>query len=544
MNSLILFICMIFSGLASTMMARSRDWDFLNYHFYDGYAFLHHRLLIDCAPAGLWSFFNPLLDAVNDSVIFYINDIFWTPFILGMISGIGFFIFYHLIRMLFKGRQSSALYVLSALFIGITAPTVFSQIGSTQNDFQSACFILLGIYFALKALIEKNTPHKKMMLFSGLATGTAVGLKLTNSTYFIGLVFALFLNAPKGKRISFNLFFLLGFLLGFLMINGWWMLTLYQHFHSPVFPFYNAAFHSPDYPFSNFKDPAFSLHSWKQILTSPLEYSIPNHLSSERFMQDSRLAILMLLSILYLLSRFIPLRWRPAINEKDKSLLNFLLTYTWISYVVWILQFNIYRYAIPIELMSAVSITFLLHILLPSRWSTKVLAVILIALNFFIIQSTSIPLFIQPPLAGNYVGISPMKSIPPNALIVLTGVKQSFVIPFFQPSIIFVSTSLQGGRLKEISFNLGIQAIKQHSGPLFILFGHGYPNEPDHPVNVLNKNGLTFHVDLNSCQTISTNESWQPVIDICACSATDASSPPQISFSQKDTETPIYPKSY
>ena len=56
---------LIISGIGSYICTRTKfdvNWDFVNYHYYNAFAFLHDRLNYDIAPASVNTFFNPLLD--------------------------------------------------------------------------------------------------------------------------------------------------------------------------------------------------------------------------------------------------------------------------------------------------------------------------------------------------------------------------------------------------------------------------------------------------------------------------------------------------
>ncbi|MFM0629584.1 hypothetical protein [Paraburkholderia xenovorans] len=43
-------------------LGQDRNWDGFNYHQYNGFALLHHKLLMDFAPAGMQTYFNPVPD--------------------------------------------------------------------------------------------------------------------------------------------------------------------------------------------------------------------------------------------------------------------------------------------------------------------------------------------------------------------------------------------------------------------------------------------------------------------------------------------------
>src|ERR1700686_1432703 len=48
-------------GCISILLGKDAGWDFLNYHWYDAYAFLHARLGFDVAVAHNATYFNPLV---------------------------------------------------------------------------------------------------------------------------------------------------------------------------------------------------------------------------------------------------------------------------------------------------------------------------------------------------------------------------------------------------------------------------------------------------------------------------------------------------
>ena len=508
---------MLLSGWLSTLMGHSRDWDFLNYHFYDGWAFLHHRFNIDAEPARIWNFFNPLLDAFNDLIICATgNNLMMSTFILGMISGIGVFIFYLTIALIFdQTHPHRNFYITLAFLIGITAPTALSQIGATTNDFQTASIIVLGIYFALSALIQEKN-KKLLLLTSGLLTGVAMGLKLTNMLYAGSLELAIFFSVTGTKnKIHFSLFLCVGILLGFLMTNGWWMLFLYQHFKSPFFPFYNKIFHSPYYPLDNYNDTRFSIHHLTQIFTRPFEYMRENRLAHEVTTRDWRLGTLLLLTALYFLELlFLPKRNSPT-KPQTSTLIKFLIIYVWSSYLIWVVQFGISRYAIPTELMSGALIILLWAQIFKEGIIGKG---ILGGLTALIILSTIPPISIEIyPSNEKFVYMDSPGQIPKNSLIILNGFKQSFVIPFFPTSTVFVSTTFDwGGQSKNNMTSIfGIQKIRQHQGPIFILFGHGYQDSPGYPVKDLKLNGLEFSLDIRSCKALKTNQHFESAFYLC-----------------------------
>jgi hypothetical protein len=521
----LLFALMTFSGIVSICMGHFRDWDFLNYHFYDGFAFFHDRLNIDFWPADGWSFFNPLLDAFNYGVITSVKSGVWASFLLGFLGGWGLFVFYEIVSLIFNSecfvnsRVTRIFFIFSSFILGALGPFVLKGMGSVENDLQSGSFILLGIYFLVKfwVLEEKSVAIKlRWLFFSGLAVGVGVALKLTNMTSFLALGIAILLSFKKGERWRSTLLFGVGASVGFLVLNGGWMWVLYEHFGSPLYPFYNTIFHSPDYPLINVKDPTYVAKSLWDILGRPFSY-MNKTLVSEGIFADWRLGVLLILSVVYVFKTCILL---PKETLKRHSLIYFLMIYIWAGYLIWILEFGIYRYAIPIEMLSGVLI-----LLLCFEWfSSKIFSLIfkdwqkMLVIGFLvllILWKSTVPEFFSPILGQPYLTVSSPGVFPLNSLVILTGEKQSFVIPFFQKSEVFMSTNLSMSSERKLDSTLAVNAVKAHTGPIFILFGKKTPHAPHDPESVLKLNGLIFNVDISSCRKIYTNEVFQPELSVC-----------------------------
>src|SRR5207247_8980401 len=99
----------------------------------------------------------------------------------------------------------------------------------------------------------------------------ASGLKLTTATYAVGLCVALLAQPPivaRGLRdaIAFGLAVIAGLVLS----SGAWMWTLYAHFESPLFPYFNDIFRSPWWDATRIIDPRFGPHTLLGWLTFPL----------------------------------------------------------------------------------------------------------------------------------------------------------------------------------------------------------------------------------------------------------------------------------
>jgi hypothetical protein len=52
----------LLAGFLAVAKGQDGNWDLRNYHLYNPWAWLNDRLTTDLAPAGLQSYFNPLID--------------------------------------------------------------------------------------------------------------------------------------------------------------------------------------------------------------------------------------------------------------------------------------------------------------------------------------------------------------------------------------------------------------------------------------------------------------------------------------------------
>ena len=443
-----------------------------------------------------------------------------------------------------KDYPYQKLYITLAFLLGITAARVLGQVGSLQNDLPTTAMTLLGVYFGFKALNpfhenisglantrEKRTAPLWLIFFSGLATGAAVGLKLTNTPYALSLGIAIFFCGHQKKRIPLSFFFGFGITLGFLVLNGSWMWALNTHFHSALFPFYNTFFRSPDYAFVNIRDHRYILENIFQVFTYPFDYLKENSLSTTSPMRDWRLGAWLILSLCYGAKIYFLKSQKLSTTEPENPnfTLKFLLIYTWSAYFIWINVFDIYRYAEPLQLISGLCLILCYDRLFLTQNSNKIWStafrILLVLLTALILKETiysrfSLDFFSKKPTPNStqeFITLQPPTGLSDTSLIVITGDKQSFVAPFFPPSVIFASTEIWGG----FPNPLGIQAIKKHQGPLYLLFGSDPNYEAQLPQdNFLLLNHLRFELDKQKCQTLKTNQSLQQEVYLCPAKLT------------------------
>ena len=91
-------------GTWSVLLGQDKNWDLLNYHLYNPYAFLHDRIEIDLAPAGIQTYFSPMLDIAYFKAISLL-DPKTVGFLLGFLQGLNFFLLYAIAQRVLKDHR-------------------------------------------------------------------------------------------------------------------------------------------------------------------------------------------------------------------------------------------------------------------------------------------------------------------------------------------------------------------------------------------------------------------------------------------------------
>jgi hypothetical protein len=515
---LLLLLLMTFFGLLSVMHGQDACWDLRNYHLYNAYAFIHGRIGWDIAPAMMQSYFNPLLDVFNYSIIMTQTPII-TAFIFGSISGITAFLIYQCALILFSNipiSNQKLFYAAIAVILGMSGVAGISQLGTAHNETKIALLIVLSFY-SLLCGITKSQRYRFML--AGLIIGLAVGLKLTAVAYAIGLFVGLLWYKKIDKNIFVNVvYFSMSSIIGFLIINGYWMWVLYAHFHNPLFPMMNNIFHSPYAYNLAYDDPRFHFHDWQHFVFFPFYLLKENHLVLEvsfGLMRDWRLAVVYILAIVYGLFWLVQTcSSRHQFVEKITPQGRFLLMAFLVSYVVWMAQYTIYRYAIPLEIyagLSAVLFISLVNIKNVYKNAFLILVTILVCAmthyhNWghigFREHSNDITIFRQ----KNFTIVPPV--VPHNAVIILLSYSPStpdplaYVVPFFPPSVRFIGMNnslLVPGNQNKLQY-IADNMIKNTAEPLYSLTLQ-QNNHLMQPVLGF----YDLHQQQNSCESFTTD---------------------------------------
>ncbi len=219
-----LFLLFLLSGaLLSAFLKYEMVWDFMNYHYYNGWAFVNGRFNQDVLMAGLNGFFNPLPDVPLYYMIKYFNDI---PTIISFLQGLWFgalmYVVYRLELLFFDvSSWQGKIGAVACFAIALTGNATFFQIGTSSNEIMLAFFYMLSFYILVDEIFVKQSGNKLPFILAGFLLGAAMGLKLTGVIYCIvsGVALIVFHKQIKnpGKNIAW--FMLFGFL-GFMAFSG------------------------------------------------------------------------------------------------------------------------------------------------------------------------------------------------------------------------------------------------------------------------------------------------------------------------------------
>ena len=233
-------ICAGLTLLAVLHLGQDRNWDLANYHLYNPHALLGGRYGFDIAPAQLQTWHNPMLDVPlyllmkADMPGLLISLWLALPSMVALIAG-------NKVLGNLLDRSPAPWETAAFALIAITAPAMYSTLGSSMND----GFVAAAMLLALAIACRKGSGWRDWAL-AGLIAGGIAGLKLTALVYCIGLAASACARGPL-KDLPVRLVALaIGGLAGFLVSYGFWGFYLWETHGNPLFPYLNQVFESPD----------------------------------------------------------------------------------------------------------------------------------------------------------------------------------------------------------------------------------------------------------------------------------------------------------
>jgi hypothetical protein len=352
----------------ATHRGQDVNWDQRNYHIGVPFLLAHGTFWDSIAPAGLQSYLNPYVMEIQFFAMRHLSAISFAV-TLAVFQSLAFMIAGLIsaeVAHPIGGSQATVLGLLG-FALSLLAPIPLSEAGTTYIDLVTAVPVL-GAY-ALLLTRGHRLSFLTSAALAGVLLGAATALKLTNGIFALGAAgFALAGPESLRQRIIWLLACGSAAIVAFATVGGAWYIEVWEHFRNPFFPFYNNIFRSPDYPTVPMRWNEFLPRSPLAIWVYPLYWVVPGRLywllggspasgwgspSSEVFFRDARWIAAICGITLFLAALPIFRRWaRARLNDPATGLLFAFI----IGYVVWLFNFSIQRYAVPLDILCGVAL--------------------------------------------------------------------------------------------------------------------------------------------------------------------------------------------
>jgi hypothetical protein len=532
-TALIMFMAvpLLFGGIA-LVFGQDSNWDLRNYHWYDAYALVHGRFDQDMGAAQTPTFYNPTLD-VPFFLVANVLSARAFSFLLGVLQGCNFILLYLLAKATLRLGEERAQVLVSGLiaFIGVTGGGHLSLVGAVfyDNIVSLLVFAAMAMIVSGSNLLQRGPMPAvlRRVLGAGFLVGCGVGLKLPTQVFAVGVCFGLlFIPGPFIRRFLLSFVCGLGVIAGFAVFGGWWMWELWTHYGNPLFPYFNDVIRSPWALPASYRDDRFIPKTVAQALLLPFRLFVDGTVAGEIGFRDARLlcayVVLPATPVMVLIARVKSASEtnndRPAV---DVFAARYLAAAFVLSYCVWLILFDIYRYIIPLEMLAPLVAVGCLAFW-PLSWQRQ-LSLAIGLLGFMIITTRPGDWGHKPwAPSGKFVDVTvPPITDPATTMVLMTGLAPTaFVIPAFPPEIPFLrAQSYFVGPGDATRFNEVLhQRVAAHRGKIFLL----RPTwDTWTAAEVLP--GFALRLQANGCRPVPTNLDAE--IELCALERTGSENP-------------------
>jgi hypothetical protein len=431
------------AGLLSVALGPDDNWDLLYYHLYGPWAYLHGRYLYDIGPAQSQGFFNPAAGFLFYGLVSSpLNE---TPrlvaFVMGAVHGINAVL---VLGIAVEVLRPAAVWErrtlrAAALLMGVSGAGFVSLLGTSTNDLINSIFVLASVLVLLRLAAPAGEGGARGFAWAGLWAGVGLGLKYTAAIFMPGLGLVALLAAWRRRSLAGPVAFAAAALLGFLAVAGHHLLTLWQDFGNPLFPFLNDIFRSPWYEPQAIRDTRFLPRDAAQLIAYPFYWAKTNiYLVTEMPFRDWRGAIAYLAVAAALPALAAPrtfARLRGGTGRTEARGLGLLVVFVVVSFVCWELTFAIYRYGVVLEMLTGVVTMGALVRLIasPRARAAAGIAVLLLAAATTVYFNWG-----RGEYDETYVSVR-VPPLPPGSLVLIaTEQAVSYFIPFAEPTARFL----------------------------------------------------------------------------------------------------------
>lgn len=461
----------ILFGLWSLVLGQDSNWDLFNYHLYNAYALLNGKLNTDWAPAGIQTYFNPLLDVVY----FVLNRYLPAPavgFLFGAMHGLVFALVLSIARAALPSLRAEDRWRLPLLLsvAGVLTANFLSCLGNSMGDDTTALFILVSLAIVLNTWQIVSVASARsitLLTCAGAFVGAGVGLKLTNAPYALALCVGL-LTFPVslGTRAKLCIAFGLGVLAGFALTGGYWLWQMWHTFRNPVFPQFSAIFPNPLSASVTVVDRSFLPKSALEALFWPFLFSANAKRVGQVAIHQIVWPVLYVLFWAWCVASAFGRKPRVALDARAR----YLLVVIALGYLVWMKLFSIYRYLVPIEVLAPLAIFVLLSRLLNYELARRS-AAWLLAIGAVVVVAGGAKTWGHEPWARTaFRSELPTIAEPENTTVILVGGDPAgWLATFFPPSLAF--TQIGSNFPESPAYDARVLAmVRGRGGPAYGVF--------------------------------------------------------------------------
>lgn len=351
---LIFLIIFIIQSCVSIFFLQCPDWDFYNYHYYIGYAFLNDRLGTDFLAANFRTCINPYADAITYFLIKSLNNHPYCFLIIHSLdSTVLVYLVYKITDFLIAPADKILKYLSVLLCVGyiLFSPILIDGYNYSMNDVFVSDFILISFYLFIKNIFDKSPNRMNFIFLSAVILG--LGLTLKHSLYFITIfILLLFFKKQIPDFWKTICVFSITVALSYFLFAGYWLYLVNEYYHSPFFPYMNTIFKS-DYfdlmDMSKYDWMNISPRNLFELIFYPFLRMGNSFVGSFRGDWDPRYAM----NIIFIIFIAINLFYSRKNNSElylgiiKRNQIAFLISFVFVSYYFYTSLTGIYRFLIP-----------------------------------------------------------------------------------------------------------------------------------------------------------------------------------------------------
>jgi len=496
------FLVPIAFGVLAVMLGQDANWDLRNYHWYNPYALLTGRFTFDLAPG---SYYNPVLDVPLYLLAQHVPARV-CGFLLGAVQGLNFVPLYVLALTILpqwaRWKHGSGAAIVASL--GVLGGGGLALIGTTFYDNVVSILLLSGFAIVSRSMRNDDGVTNAALVWAGVLTGAAIGMKLPTAIYGVGLLVAVFtIEGQIVQRLGRAFRSGSAALVAMLAFGGYWAWWLWSTFGNPIFPYFNNVFRSSMALSATYRDDRFVPHTFLDALLLPLTLVADPTKVGECYFTDVRLATLYVVSLVGVVWIFFGKRWSSIRRPEPLSpALRFVLVAAAFSYLAWLALFGIYRYIITLEMLAPLLIAALIATW-PIREPGRL--VLVVACASMLAISTRPGSWGRVEWGQRFVEVDvPLLRDPSHTMVLMVGFEpSSWVIPSFPREVPFVR--LQGNSHSPADGDVGLarearMRVAKHQGYFELLYAQ---SEQTLAREVLGRFELS--ADFDSCRPVGGN---------------------------------------